>query len=137
MHLASSETPCQSQLASIEGINPLAGSHFARCIETLVGMHGVNVGTLRNVRFVQVGLKMHFQGAQGQLMFFFGNKGDHMLERLICAVPPSGQFTFQQGPVPPQLEPKKQIQVPYLADTGKLSAWMTFCIHTSPGSAFI
>ena len=54
---------------------------------------------------------MQFQGAQGQLMFFFGNKGEATLERLICAVPPSGQFTFQQGPVPAQLEAKKQIQV--------------------------
>lgn len=54
---------------------------------------------------------MQFQGSQGQLMFFFGNKGDSTLERLICAVPPSGQFAFQQGPVPSQLEPKKQIQV--------------------------
>lgn len=58
---------------------------------------------------------MQFQGAQGQLVFFFGNKGDAALERLICVVPPSGQFTFQQGPVPPLLEPKKQIQVQNLS----------------------
>ena len=63
------------------------------------------------VPHLQVGLKMQFQGAQGQLMFFFGNKGEATLQRLICAVPPSGQFTFQQGPVPSQLEAKKQIQV--------------------------
>lgn len=58
---------------------------------------------------------MQFQGSQGQLMFFFGNKGDSLLERLICVVPPSGQFAFQQGPVPAQLEPKKQVQVLLLA----------------------
>ena len=60
---------------------------------------------------LQVGLKMQFQGSQGQLMFFFGNKGEATLERLICVVPPSGQFAFQQGPVPSQLEAKKQVQV--------------------------
>lgn len=109
--LQAQKTPCQSQLASMKGISPQASSHFARCTETLAGMHRVHVGTLSNVCLVQVGLKMQFQGAQGQLMFFFGNKGDHTLERLICAVPPSGQFAFQQGPVSPQLEPKKQIQV--------------------------
>ena len=109
--LQARETPCQSQLASIEGISPQASSHFARCIETLADMHRVTVVMLSNVCSVQVGLKMQFQGVQGQLMFFFGNKGDHTLERLICAVPPSGQFAFQQGPFPPQLEPKKQIQV--------------------------
>ncbi len=69
---------------------------------------------------LQVGLKMQFQGSQGQLMFFFGNKGDSLLERLICVVPPSGQFAFQQGPVPSQLEPKKQVQVIPLADS---SVW--------------
>ncbi|CAK0759184.1 hypothetical protein CVIRNUC_002678 [Coccomyxa viridis] len=71
-------------------------------------------GVLYEDTYLQVGLKMQFQGAQGQLMFFFGNKGEATLERLICAVPPSGQFTFQQGPVPPQLEAKKQIQVPLM-----------------------
>ena len=37
---------------------------------------------------LQVGLKMQFQGSQGQLMFFFGNKGDSLLERLILRGPP-------------------------------------------------
>lgn len=59
----------------------------------------------------QVGVKAQFQGSQGQLMFFFGNKGDAPLQRLIFVVPPAGQFVFQQGAVPPVLEPKKQIQV--------------------------
>ncbi len=64
--------------------------------------------------WLQVGVKAQFQGSQGQLMFFFGNKGDAALERLIFVVPPAGQFAFQQGAVPPLLEPKKQIQVCYL-----------------------
>lgn len=54
---------------------------------------------------------MQFQGATGQLMVFLGNKGDEPLQRLVCSVPPSAQFSFQQGPVPTVLEPKKQIQV--------------------------
>lgn len=60
---------------------------------------------------LQVGVKAQFQGSQGQLMFFFGNKCDAPLERLIFVVPPAVQFAFQQGAVPPLLEPKKQIQV--------------------------
>ena len=85
------------------------------CYTRSVSRHTLQIGLEEGLTAVnpnlQVGLKMQFQGAQGQLMFFFGNKGEATLERLICAVPPSGQFTFQQGPVPPQLEAKKQIQV--------------------------
>lgn len=66
---------------------------------------------------MQVGVKSQFQGSQGQLMFFFGNKGDAALERLIFVIPPAGQFAFQQGAVPPLLEPKKQIQVCFLLPT--------------------
>ena len=69
------------------------------------------VGDCMLYGLLQVGLKMQFQGSQGQLMFFFGNKGDSTLERLICVIPPSGQFVIQQGPVPAQLEAKKQVQV--------------------------
>lgn len=53
---------------------------------------------------------MAFQGSQGQLALFLGNKGDAPLERLVCAVPPVPQFAFQVGPVPKRLEPKKQMQ---------------------------
>ncbi len=53
---------------------------------------------------------MQFQGSQGQLALFLGNKGDGPLERLVCAVPPVPQFAFQVGPVPRQLDAKKQIQ---------------------------
>jgi len=53
---------------------------------------------------------MQFQGSQGQLALFLGNKGDAELERLVCALPPVPQFAFQVGPVPRLLEPKKQIQ---------------------------
>ena len=81
---------------------------------------------------LQVGLKMQFQGAQGQLMFFFGNKGEATLQRLICAVPPSGQFAFQQGPVPPQLEPKKQIQVASLLFSQMPSHMLTSSSAASP-----
>ena len=54
---------------------------------------------------------MQFQGPHGQLMLFLGNKAEVPLQRLICVVPPSGQFAFQQGPVPSTLDPKKQMQV--------------------------
>ena len=60
---------------------------------------------------VQVGVKMQFQGAQGQLLLFFGNKAATPLERLLCVVPPVAQFAFQLGPLPPRLDSKKQIQV--------------------------
>ncbi len=54
---------------------------------------------------------MQLQGATGQLTVFLGNKGDEPLQRMVCSVPPSAQFSFQQGAVPTVLEPKKQIQV--------------------------
>ena len=93
----------------------ISTSDTQHCYSLRVLKHTLQDGSERVLTavspYLQVGLKMQFQGAQGQLMFFFGNKGEATLQRLICAVPPSGQFTFQQGPVPPQLEPKKQIQV--------------------------
>jgi hypothetical protein len=67
-------------------------------------------------------------------MFFFGNKGDHTLQRLICTVPPSGQFSFQQGPVPTQLEPKRQIQVccdRFDADSVRSFPRLCFCSSIS------
>ena len=56
-------------------------------------------------------MKASFQGSQGQLTLFFGNKSLHTLERLICNVPPAPQFTFQMSQFPPALEPKRQVQV--------------------------
>ena len=56
-------------------------------------------------------MKLSFQGSQGQVTFFFGNKSPEVLERVICVVPPAPQFTFQLGPVPPALQPKQQVQV--------------------------
>ena len=56
-------------------------------------------------------MKASFQGSQGQLTLFFGNKSPHTLERLICNVPPAPQFRFQMSQFPPALEPKRQVQV--------------------------
>lgn len=60
---------------------------------------------------LQVGVKASFQGSQGLLTMFFGNKSPHALQRLICSVPPAPQFQFQLGGCPPSLEPKRQVQV--------------------------
>ena len=73
---------------------------------------------------LQVGMKMSFQGSQGQLTFFLGNKSTSALQRLILVVPPQPQFLFQMGQVPPLLEAKKQVQVsgstPDLASSARL-----------------
>eukprot|EP00891_Asterochloris_glomerata_P007006 jgi/Astpho2/7006/fgenesh1_pm.00107_%23_19_t len=69
-------------------------------------------GVLYEDQYLQVGMKMSFQGSQGQLTFFLGNKSSSALQRLILVVPPQPQFLFQLGQVPPLLEAKKQIQVP-------------------------
>lgn len=63
----------------------------------------------RKFAYIQVGVKQGFQGASGQIQLFFGNKADAPLGRLICAVPPQPLFAFQLGPVPPYIEPKKQV----------------------------
>lgn len=54
-------------------------------------------------------MRQGFQGHSGQVQLFFGNKADAPLGRLICAVPPQPLFAFQLGPVPPYIEPKKQV----------------------------
>lgn len=60
---------------------------------------------------MQVGLKTQYQGSQGQITFFLGNKHGAPLERLIFAVPPQPQFDLQLAPVPPRIDPKQQLQV--------------------------
>ena len=59
----------------------------------------------------QVGLKTQYQGSQGQITFFLGNKHDAPVERLIFAVPPQPQFQLQLAPVPQRIDPKQQAQV--------------------------
>ena len=59
----------------------------------------------------QVGLKTQYQGSQGQVMFFLGNKATAPLDRLIFVVPPQPQFQFQLAQVPQRLDPKQQVQV--------------------------
>ena len=60
---------------------------------------------------MQVGVRQGYQGHSGQVQLFFGNKADAPLGRLICAVPPQPVFAFQLGPVPPYIEPKKQVRL--------------------------
>ena len=55
-------------------------------------------------------MKTAFQGSQGQLALFLGNKGDTPLERLVCAMPPVPQLAIQVGPVPKRPEPNKQMR---------------------------
>lgn len=60
---------------------------------------------------MQVGLKTQYQGSQGQITFFLGNKHAAPLEKIIFVVPPQPQFQFQLAPVPQRLDPKQQVQV--------------------------
>ena len=61
--------------------------------------------------WLQVGVKTQYQGSQGQITFFLGNKHDAALERLIFAVPPQPQFQLQLAPVPQRIDSKQQVQV--------------------------
>lgn len=63
--------------------------------------------------YVQVGLKTQYEGSQGQIMFFLGNKGAAPLEKIIFVVPPQPQFQFQLAPVPQRLDPKQQVQASF------------------------
>ena len=60
---------------------------------------------------MQVGLKTQYQGSQGQITFFLGNKHAAPLERIVFVVPPQPQFQFQLASVPQRLDPKQQVQV--------------------------
>lgn len=62
---------------------------------------------------MQVGLKTQYEGSQGQIMFFLGNKGGAPLEKIIFVVPPQPQFQFQLAPVPQRLDPKQQVQASF------------------------
>ncbi|DBA96016.1 hypothetical protein WJX77_003113 [Trebouxia sp. C0004] len=68
-------------------------------------------GVLYEDNYLQVGVKTQYQGSQGQIMFFLGNKHAAPLERIIFVVPPQPQFQFQLAPVPQRLEAKQQLQV--------------------------
>lgn len=60
---------------------------------------------------MQVGVKSEFQGPQGRLSLYFGNKSERPLERIVCNVPPSPQFLFQMPALPPVIEAKRQLPV--------------------------
>ncbi len=107
----------------------------AACLElTACHNHGAHCAAL------QVGMKMSFQGSQGQLTFFLGNKSSSALQRLILVVPPQPQFLFQLGQVPPLLEAKKQIQVsgsmPDPCNQQQVDArlWVWHCSMTMQGN---
>ncbi|KAL3140296.1 hypothetical protein ABBQ38_004564 [Trebouxia sp. C0009 RCD-2024] len=68
-------------------------------------------GVLYEDNYLQVGLKTQYQGSQGQITFFLGNKHATPLEKIIFAVPPQPQFQFQLASVPQRLDPKQQVQV--------------------------
>ena len=63
-------------------------------------------------------MKTQYQGPQGQLQLYFGNKSTKTLERLLCNVPPSPQFAFQMAALPPSIEPKKQVQASFWLRNG-------------------
>jgi len=73
---------------------------------------------------VQVGLKASFMGPHGQLVLFLGNKSPAPLTGVVFAVPPVPQLAFQLGPVPPVIEPKKQVRFSVLAQAEQ-------CCHAS------
>ena len=83
---------------------------------------------------MQVGLKTQYQGSQGQIMFFLGNKHAAPLERIIFVVPPQPQFQFQLAPVPQRLEAKQQVQVsPCCCPQGQRTVAFednTLCVQT-------
>lgn len=59
--------------------------------------------------WVQVGIKSQVAGPTVQLVLFLGNKHSEALQQVVLVAPPSPAFAFQMGPVPQQLEPKKQV----------------------------
>jgi len=83
--------------------------------------------------FMQVGLKTQYQGSQGQIMFFLGNKHAAPLERIIFVVPPQPQFQFQLASVPQRLEAKQQVQVsPRCCSQGHCRFEdITLCVQTA------
>lgn len=86
---------------------------------------------------VQVGLKTQYQGSQGQIMFFLGNKHAAPLERIIFVVPPQPQFQFQLASVPQRLEAKQQVQVsPCWCPQGQHTVAfedITLCVRSAAG----
>lgn len=75
-------------------------------------------------------MKAEYRGAQGQFTLFFGNKAKSALQRLICIVPPAPAFSFQMGPVPPSLDPGKQVQVRLPPVPLSLSRSLSFSPYT-------
>lgn len=65
----------------------------------------------QSCQVLQVGMKTTYNGPQGQLNIFFGNKSQHPLHQVVCNFPPSPQFQWQMGAFPRSIEPKKQSMV--------------------------
>ena len=66
---------------------------------------------------LQVGIKSQVSPGSVQLSLFLGNKHGEALQQLVLVVPPSPAFAFELGPVPPVLEPRKQVG-------GWLAGWL-------------
>lgn len=66
---------------------------------------------IKVLHILQVGMKTVYNGPQGQLSIFFGNKSPYTLEQVVCNFPPSPQFQWQTGALPRSIESKKQTMV--------------------------
>ena len=58
-----------------------------------------------------MGVKSQLLGASAQLTLFLGNKHGEALQQVVLALPPNPAFAYDMGPVPQQLEPKKQVRL--------------------------
>jgi len=75
-----------------------------------------NDGVLFEDATLQIGVKMEFNGHQGRMALFFGNKGQFPLQQLATVLSPCPQLAIQVSPLPSTLQPRQQLSQNFLIE---------------------
>lgn len=79
--------------------------------ECLKKLQTVDNGLLYEDPYIQIGVKSQWQGNQGRVMFYLGNKHDAELSSFAMELTPVPGLNSRLAAVPPALGAKKQVQV--------------------------
>ena len=82
--------------------------NVAECLKKL---RAADNGLLYEDPYIQIGVKSQWQGNQGRVMFYLGNKHDVDLNQLELTLSSTPGLNARLAPAPPSLGSKKQVQV--------------------------
>mmetsp|Transcript_40767 Transcript_40767/g.67711 ORF Transcript_40767/g.67711 Transcript_40767/m.67711 type:complete len:987 (-) Transcript_40767:172-3132(-) len=102
LHDLAGPTPAATPSASATATSGQSAQWQALCLR--------NDGVLFEDATIQIGVKMEFQGHQGRLALFFGNKTAAPISSLATQLSPCPGVTIQASPLADTLQPRSQQQ---------------------------